>query len=150
MTKRVAIMSYLIFVLNSCGYQAKIENNLIGYWKLSQAYNSDGLLCSGLDKTKDCIYNKDQTWEFKNDSLFTTKFTSVVDVNFGDTITLTGKYKMYKEKEDSFLEVKYDKFKDSSGIQKFKIIHITDSTFEYVKEKFLDGSGGMRLILKKV
>jgi hypothetical protein len=149
MTKRIITMIYLIIVLNSCGDQAKTENNLIGYWKLSQAFNSDGLLCSGLDLTKGCIYNKDQIWEFKNDSLFMTRFTSVVNVNIGDIITLTGKYKMYKEREDSFLEVKFDKFIDSSGIQKFKIIHITDSTLEYAKEKFSDGSGGMRLIFKK-
>ena len=149
MNKQLTILLFTIFILNSCNDKTKSENNLIGSWKLSKAFNSDGVPCSGLDRDKACIYNKDQAWQFKKDSLFITTFTSVANVNFGDTITLAGKYKTYKSGEDNILEIRYDKFTDTSKHEKLKIINITDTTLEYTKQKYADGSGGMRLIFKR-
>lgn len=150
MNKVLIFLFFSIFILNSCKDILKSDENLIGNWRLSEAFNSEGMDCSGLDETKNCIYNQDQTWKFKIDSTFITQFTSVVNINFGDTIILTGKYKTYKERENDFLEIKYEKFTDSSGIKILKIVSITDTTLEYIMPKYSDGTGGMRFIFKKI
>jgi hypothetical protein len=137
-------------LLIPCLNNLRPKDNLItGKWSLSEAYNSDGQQCFGWDESKNCIYNKDQTWTFKADGSFVTKFTSVVSLNFGDTIALTGRYKTYKAGVDEFMEVSYDKFIDSLKIEKLKILKLTDSTLEYSKRKYEDGSGGMRFIYKR-
>lgn len=150
MLRLICILFCVGFILTSCTNNLKSKDDqIIGNWFLSEAYNLEGQRCLGLDESKNCIYNKDQTWSFKRDSSFVTKFTSFVNVNFGDTITLTGKYKTYEDGIDNFLEITYDRFTDSSKIQKFKIINLTDSIFEYSKRKYDDGSGGMRFIFNR-
>lgn len=155
MTKRLTFLLVTFFSLTACNETPISHNKLIGRWELWQAFNSEGQLCTGIDDlSKGCIYNKDQEWQFKNDSLLVAKFTSINEAKFGDTkfgdpITLPGKYKIFKQGESNFLKVHYDKNTDSSFIDTLQILKLTDTTLEYSLQKHADGSGGMRFIYKK-
>jgi len=155
MTIRLAFLWVTFFSLNACNETPDSHNKLIGRWELRQAFNSVGQLCTGIDDvSKDCIYNKDQEWQFKDDSSLVAKFTSINeaefgDTKFGDTITLPGKYKIFKQGESNFIWVHYDKNTDSSFVDTLQILNLTDTTLEYSLQKYADGSGGMRFIYKK-
>lgn len=142
----------LIICITACNQSKNnLHDSLRGDWKLVSAYKADGTICDGFNMATGCNYNPDQRWHFEKDSLFTTSFTGVIEPQVGDSIFLTGNYKLVKEGNERYLNLSYDKFIDSTlKYKKLKIVTLTDSTFEYAKEVHEDGSGGMRFIYRKI